>query len=307
MFAPLYPEGGWAWFVRTPEDAEHADWTELVSRALGPGADVRADVSRVQHWVMNAFVAERFRHGRTLLAGDAAHAMPIVGGLGMNAGIADVHNLCWKLAGVLHGWAGPNLLDTYETERQPVAHQTLEQAVTNTQLMLQVQNRRRDQLHAGEAAPDRIELPWSDRFFAQLGLVLGVTYHSDAVLTDNSTPYAPPAPPDTGSTDYVPTAKPGHRMPHLWLTHDRSTLDAVGEWFTLLTPDPAHWEQRTTTPWPLRIETLPDEHIDVCGLRPHGALLIRPDGHIGACWRDRPPGDFALHRALTAITGSASS
>jgi 2-polyprenyl-6-methoxyphenol hydroxylase-like FAD-dependent oxidoreductase len=53
---------------------------------------VRADIVRIQHWVMNAFVAERFRHGRILLSGDAAHAMPIVGGLGMNAGIADVHN-----------------------------------------------------------------------------------------------------------------------------------------------------------------------------------------------------------------------
>jgi hypothetical protein len=56
---------------------------------------------------MNAFVAERFRHGRTLLTGDAAHALPIVGGPGMNTGIADVYNLCWKRAGVLRGWAEP--------------------------------------------------------------------------------------------------------------------------------------------------------------------------------------------------------
>lgn len=299
-FAPLYPEGGWAWFVPTPQDAARADWSDLVSRALGSGADVRAEVVRVQHWVMNAFVAERFGHGRILLAGDAAHAIPIIGGLGMNAGVCDVHNLCWKLAGVLHGWAGPGLLETYETERQPVAHRTLRQAVANTRLMLQVENRRRDQLRTGEAASARIELPWSDRYFAQLGLVLGVTYHSDAVLTDSG---APSEPADSG-TDYVPTARPGHRMPHLWLTPNRSTLDAFGEWFTLLTPDPTHWQQQTTAPWPLRIETLPDEHTDRCGLRPSGALLIRPDGHIGARWRNRPPGDSTLHHALTAITRS---
>lgn len=300
LFAPLYPEGGWAWFVPTPKDAARADWSGLVSRALGPGADVQVDVLRVQHWVMNAFVAERFRHGRVLLTGDAAHAVPVVGGLGMNAGIADVHNLCWKLAGVLHGWAGPSLLETYETERQPVAHQTLHQAVANTQLMLQMQNRRRDQLQTSAAAPTHIELPWSDRYFAQLGLVLGVTYHSDSVLTDDSTP---PEPSDIG-TDYVPTAKPGHRMPHLWLTHNRSTLDAFGEWFTLLTPDPTHWEQQTTAPCPLHIETLPNEHTDLCGLGPHGALLIRPDGHISARWPDRPPSDSTLHHALTTITRS---
>ncbi|MFE1773286.1 FAD-dependent monooxygenase [Streptomyces sp. NPDC059008] len=301
-FLPLYPEGGWAWFAPTPEDPARADWPGFVQRALGPGAGVRAEVLRVQHWVMNAFVAERFGHGRILLAGDAAHAIPILGGLGMNAGVADAHNLCWKLAGVLHGWAGPGLLESYETERRPVAHQTLRQAVANTQLLLQVQDRRRAQLRSGEVTPTRIELPWSEEFFAQLGLVLGVSYRSDAVLGDHGTP---PEPSDSG-TDYLPTAEPGRRMPHLWLTPDSSTLDTLGEWFTLLTPDPVHWERQATatTPWPLRIEPLPHEHLDLCGLRPHGALLVRPDGHIGARWRDRPPSAATLHHALTAITRS---
>ncbi|MCF3131400.1 FAD-dependent monooxygenase [Streptomyces olivochromogenes] len=298
-FAPVHPEGDWAWFGPTPDDAAHTDWSALVSRALGPGADVRAKVVRAQHWVMNASVAERFRQGRILLAGDAAHAVPIIGGLGMNAGLADVHNLCWKLAGVLQGWAGPGLLETYEAERRPVAHRTLHQAVANTHLMVQVLNRRHEQLRNGEAAPARVELPWSERYFAQLGLVLGVTYRSAAVLTGHTTP---PEPSGDG-TDYVPSAEPGHRMPHLWLTRDRSTLDALGEWFTLLTPDPVHWGQHTTVGRPLRIEPLPAEHTDLCGLGPRGALLVRPDGHIAARWPDPPPADAPLRDALAALTG----
>jgi hypothetical protein len=255
-------------------------------------------VLRVQHWVVNAFVAERFGHGRILLAGDAAHAIPPAGGLGMNVGLADVHNLCWKLAGVLHGWAGPGLLETYAPERQPVAHQNLRQAVANAQIMVQAQNRRRDQLQAGEAPQAQIEVPWSDRYFAQLGLVLGVRYHSGAVLTDDSTS------PELGEpgTDYVPTAQPGHRLPHLWLSRDRSTLDALGEWFTLLTPDPAYWVRHAGAPWPLRIEALPAEHTGSFGLRAHGALLVRPDGHVGARWPDRPPSDATLHQALARLT-----
>ncbi|GAA0394070.1 FAD-dependent monooxygenase [Streptomyces luteireticuli] len=296
LFAPLYPEGGWAWFAPTPDDPERVDWPERVSRALGTGTAVRADVVRVQHWVMNACVADRFRHGRILLAGDAAHAIPIVGGLGMNAGVADAHNLCWKLAGVLHGWADPGLLDTYEEERRPVAHRTLRQAVANTRLMLDVQRRRREQLRTGEAVPGRLELPWSDRYFAQLGLVLGVTYRSAAVRTDGGTP------PDSG-TDYVPIAEPGRRMPHFPLAHHRSTLDVLGTWFTLLTPDPSRWEGQSTAPWPLRVEPLPHEHADACGLGPHGALLVRPDGHIAARWRGGPPDGSALR---TALTGPAS-
>ncbi|MFD4870476.1 FAD-dependent monooxygenase [Streptomyces sp. NPDC058412] len=318
-FLPLYPEGGWAWLAPTPEDPDRADWADLVSRALGSGPGsgpgVRADVVRVQHWVMNAFVAERFHHDRILLAGDAAHAMPVIGGLGMNTGLSDVHNLCWKLAGVLHGWAGSSLLETYATEREPVAHLTLRQAVANTRLMFQAQSLRQEQLSSGESAPVHVELPWSDRYFAQLGLVLGVAYRSAAVLVDGSPP--PPEPPEPSDlsdlsepsdvgTDYVPTAEPGHRMPHFWRAPDRSTLDAFGEWFTLLTPDPTRWERQTPAPWPLRVETLAAEHAELCGLSADGALLVRPDGHIGARWPGRPPNDSALVRALAAVTGSTA-
>lgn len=310
-FAPLYPEGGWAWFGPTPEDPADADWPALLQRALGPGDGVRADVLRVQHWVMNAFVAERLRRGRILLAGDAAHAVPVFGGMGMNAGLADVHNLCWKLAGVLRGWAGPGVLDTYEPERLPVAGRTLRRTVANTRRALDVQGRRREQCASGEPGvrSDEIELPWSEGFFAQLGLVLGVSYRSGAVLgagaddgddadardTDDA---------DARDTDYVPTAEPGHRMPHLWLTRERSTLDAFGTWFTLLTADPALWARQSAGSWPLRVEPLTGEHAQRCGLTAHGALLVRPDGHIGARWPGRPPGASALHDALTTITSA---
>jgi putative polyketide hydroxylase len=146
-----------------------------------------------------------------------------------------------------------------------------------------------NQVQNNDTAQTQIELPWSEQYFAQLGLVLGVNYHRTQ-----------PESSDTG-TDYIPTAEPGHRMPHLWLTSDRSTLDAIGEWFTLLTPDPDHW--KTTTAWPLHIEPLPSEHADRYDLGPQGALLIRPDGHIGARWPDHLPGDSTLDQVLTTITG----
>ena len=270
---PLYPEGGWAWIGQVPEGAEHR---EVVARAIG--ADVPIEVARVQNWVVNAFVAEHFRNGRILLAGDAAHAIPPAGGLGLNVGLADVHNLCWKLAGVLGGWAEPNLLDSYEAERQPVAQLNLRHAVANAQLMMQAGQRRAEQVQTGEVDGE-IELPWSESYSAQLSLVLGVAYGSGA---------AEPG------TDYVPTTLPGHRMPHLELDSGRSTLDALGEWFTVFTEDPAGWTEQTA-PWPVRIERLTGAD---------GTLLVRPDGHIAARWNKGPAEGDELWRAQQTISES---
>ncbi|MFB7547059.1 FAD-dependent monooxygenase [Streptomyces sp. NPDC056154] len=74
---------------------------------------------------VNERLADRYRVGRVLLAGDAAHVYSVAGGLGMNTGIQDAYNLGWKLARVVTGRADPGLLDTYEEERLPVASWTL--------------------------------------------------------------------------------------------------------------------------------------------------------------------------------------
>lgn len=301
FFCPVYPEGGWAWVSNVPGERAPADWAELASQAIGPGEDAHVEVIRVQPWVVNAFVAERIRHGRVLLAGDAAHAVPPAGGLGMNAGIGDVHNLCWKLAGVLAGWAAPDLLETYAAERLPVAYRTLDQAVANSRLMAQAQQRRHAQLQEDATSSGEIELPWSEQYFAQLGLVLGVTYRSAAVLAGEDAAL------DSG-TDYIPTAEPGHRMPHLWLAGDRSTLDAMGEWFTVFTPDRWLWKQQRSGAYPVHFESLTAEQAERCRLGRHGALLVRPDGHIAAVWSGRPPRADLLHAALTTVNcpGSAA-
>ncbi|HZZ46456.1 MAG TPA: FAD-dependent monooxygenase [Pseudonocardia sp.] len=300
LIAPLYPEGGWAWFGPMPEPGagEGIDWQGVIYRALGPDGDTGIEVRRVQQWTMNAFVAQRCGQGRVLLAGDAVHAIPPVGGMGLNTGVADVHNLCWKLAGVLHGWAAPSLLESYQAERLPVAHHTLRQAVANSQLAAQAQVARRAQLQDDPGTPARVELPWSRRYFAQLGLVLGCAYRSDAVLSDGA-----PEPSDPGE-DYLATAEPGHRMPHLWLTSDRSTLDSLGEWFTVLTPAPAWWDRQDAGPYPLRIEALSDEAAQLWGLGARGALLVRPDGYIGARWSDHRPGHRTLREALAELVGT---
>jgi 2-polyprenyl-6-methoxyphenol hydroxylase-like FAD-dependent oxidoreductase len=124
------------WFQAGPErDADGAvvepsleSFQRLVDRhARIPGV-VLSNAALLSTYRVNVRMADRYRVGRVLLAGDAAHVHPIAGGLGMNTGIQDAANLGWKLALVTGGGAGPDLLDTYEEERLPIAAWTLDVA-----------------------------------------------------------------------------------------------------------------------------------------------------------------------------------
>ncbi|MFJ6700204.1 FAD-dependent monooxygenase [Streptomyces sp. NPDC091272] len=122
------------WFQAGPEfDADgdpvppsRESFQRLFDRhARVPGLRL-TDAALLTTYRVNVRMADRFRDGRVLLAGDAAHVHPIAGGLGMNTGIQDAFNLGWKLGAVLSGQAGEGLLGTYEEERLPVAVWTLD-------------------------------------------------------------------------------------------------------------------------------------------------------------------------------------
>jgi 2-polyprenyl-6-methoxyphenol hydroxylase-like FAD-dependent oxidoreductase len=80
-------------------------------------------------------LAERYRVGRVLLAGDAAHVHPPIGGQGLNLGLQDAFNLGWKLAAQVRGWAPAELLDSYQAERRPVAADVLDNARAQTEML----------------------------------------------------------------------------------------------------------------------------------------------------------------------------
>lgn len=234
---------------------------ELVRAALG---DDSVPLEFKHRWFFQptALVADAFRVGRVFLAGDAAHLTTPFGALGMNCGIADVHNLAWKLAGVLQGWAGPALLDTYETERRPVAIATVEASIL------------RESISSG---PPRS---------AFSGVTLGYGYESAAVIPDGtSAPEVPDA-----IHDYLPTARPGHRAPHVWIEPNRrtSTLDLFGDGFVLLVDRDK--DDAIDTDVPLRTAVLAgDQWRSEYGIDPGGAVLVRPDGHVA--WRAAQPVD----------------
>ncbi|GAB3908924.1 FAD-dependent monooxygenase [Kibdelosporangium lantanae] len=113
---------------------------DSIRRVLGADVPFRAPEYEGPHLLRrltggNTRIAERYRDGRVFLVGDAAHVHPGIGGPGLNLGMQDGANLAWKLAAVLAGWAPAGLLDTYETERRPLAERVVTQTMAQTALI----------------------------------------------------------------------------------------------------------------------------------------------------------------------------
>lgn len=261
---------------------------ELVHAALGT-ADVPVTIENVMPWQSTADIAERFQEGRVFLAGDSAHVMPPYGGFGGNTGIADAQNLAWKLALVVRGQAGPELLDTYEPERQPVGAFTVEQAYSRYVT--------RSAQYLGQSGMQKLE--------NDLNIELGYCYRSTAVRAEAAGGPAHENPRDS-------RGRPGTRAPHLFIEHlgrRISTLDLFGRNFVLAAgAEGRAWcESAETAGRELNIE-LDVQRIeaeafpDAYGITASGAALVRPDGFVA--WR-APSADGAssavLVRELRAV------
>jgi putative polyketide hydroxylase len=290
-----------------PADPTREQAVAAIRAAVGdPGLDVALE--DIATYRVSALNADSYRDGRVFLAGDAAHVLPPTGGMGMNSGIQDVHNLVWKLAFVLGGAAEPRLLDTYESERRPVAESNLAWSLGNGKRFAEI----REALVAADGdLIDELMAAQKDHISA-LGQDLGFAYAAGAVVPDGT-----PEPPFSPAR-YQPTARPGHRAPAVWLGFgaDRgNTLDLFDRALTLLAgADGWSWTAaaRSVTgdaDWlrALRIGSgaLHDAGADLhtaYGISRTGAVLVRPDGHVA--WRraDGPDDPVAeLRSVLTSL------
>jgi putative polyketide hydroxylase len=217
----------------------------------------------------------------------------------------------WKLAHCVHGTARWPLLETYNTERRPVAQQITTQSLQNS---INVGRIFAAAVAGGDGAMSTEEvLVASRRYGNHLGVEFGTYYDSPAVVGDGTTPPVV----DDSYTDYVQSATPGCRAPHVWLGRadaDLSTHDLIGSGFTLLAgPAGAAWAASaadTSRDLGVQIDTytigragLRDigNFTTAYGIGDDGAVLVRPDGHIG--WRSphAPVGGTDLTSVLCQI------
>jgi 2-polyprenyl-6-methoxyphenol hydroxylase-like FAD-dependent oxidoreductase len=248
-----------------------------VREALG-APDLAVEIENVQRWNASADWAERFQEGRVFITGDAAHVMPPTGGFGGNTGVADAHNLAWKIAAVLRGTAGEELLQTYDPERRPVGELTTEQAYTRYVLRLD------PELGKEDIQP----------FVPDPPIELGYVYRSAAIVPEDDTDDALFENPDE------PSGRPGTRAPHISLD-GRSTLDLFGRDFVVLSAaEPWCGAARDAGLDAHRLEA--PAFAELYGTGAGGAVLVRPDGFIA--WRAREAADDAeglLRNALAQV------
>ncbi|WP_116040326.1 FAD-dependent oxidoreductase [Amycolatopsis palatopharyngis] len=317
-----------------PEVTED-DALRIVRNLVGdPGLDV--EITGISLWGNNEQYATSLHRSRVFCAGDAVHKHPPSNGLGSNTSIQDSYNLAWKVAVVLNGHAGPGLLDTYTTERAPVARQIvlranksarefgglfealgLDMAETADQLAARIEERK-DNSPAGAAkrAAVREAMELKNYEFNAHGVEMGQRYESTAVVSDGT---ARPEPTRDPELYYEQSTYPGVRLPHAWVgdnerkysTHD---LAPYGR-FTVITgitgeawvaaaknaADRLGVPVETVVIGPGRAVT--DLYFDwagLCGVAKDGSVLVRPDKHVG--WRCHNLSADPEAELMTALT-----
>jgi len=272
------PDQGESYEAFTPERCQY-----LVEKAIGqPGMPVK--ILDVTHWQPAEDVAEQFQKGRVFLVGDAAHTMPGYKGLGLNTAVQSAQNLAWKLAAVIGGQAGPELLATYKTERHPVGRFAAHQSLTGP---------------AAAELPEGVKSglrPEDDQplFYP----MVGYRYRSQAIVSDDSSSSEQ----EIALLDRLElTGIPGSRMPHLWLGRQGqriSTLDLLDGRFVLLAgPGGAPWQKvapEVAAAFGIKLSAYrvgsSGDLLDLeigwqakMGVSAEGAMLVRPDGFVA--WR----------------------
>ncbi|WP_306335073.1 monooxygenase [Streptomyces sp. KL118A] len=243
-------------------------------------------------------LAERYRSGRVLVAGDAAHIHFPAGGQGLNTGLQDAMNLGWKLAAAINGWAPADLLDSYEEERRPVGRAVTENTAVQlllTELTL-TPRYERPATALRTLLDELLGIQDVNRLLADRVSALSTAYTSprpDAhPLTGRRMPDIELNTADSKNTRVHELLSPAHFVLIDFAEHDggqaQSTRNEEG-------PRPPHLTTATASPNATRDDL-------------HGAteILVRPDGHIA--WATRTT-DAATRRAerteaLTAWTGS---
>ena len=267
---------------------------QILHHAIGRD-DHEIEIRHVLPWTLMSEVADRYRMERVFLVGDAAHRFPPTGGLGLNTGLQDAHNLAWKIAAVERGWASATLLDSYHVERHAVATTNSAQSYKNAQRILKLQAAlKADGADDAGALLRRLHDPVAQADIQRQ--VANQREHFDSLALQLGFVYGPEGSEFQDVSDFQPRLLVGGRMPHAWLEQDGRViplLDLLDDRrFTLLVGQRhANDLDNVKSPLPALVTVVAEgvNFSDPQGslrrftnLAAGDAILVRPDGHVAA-------------------------
>jgi len=286
---PLDSDGMWYFHgVPVPKGADPDSWDDIRRLLyLCVGEEFPVEYVSGGKWVTHSLLAPVMQHDRVFVVGDAAHLMPPTGGFGMNLGLLDAVDLGWKLAAVLRGWGGPNLLPTYSVERHAANRWVVDAQEKNNAVLSQdlYQDGMEDPGPEGDKARERVShmiRTEKHEEFASLGCQLGYRYEASPIVVSDGSAWPP-----VSQSMYVPSAHPGCLAPHHWLDDGRSLYDLFGREFTALSlgdaGDEAERIARSAAERGLPLEVVTLNLAALRELYEADLVLIRPDQHVA--WR----------------------
>jgi 2-polyprenyl-6-methoxyphenol hydroxylase-like FAD-dependent oxidoreductase len=254
-------------------------------------------------WRPSFLLADGYRDGRVLLAGDSAHQMFPTGGYGMNSGIADAVDAAWKIAALILGFGGSHLLDSYEVERRPVGLRNMHTSRRHLGVHIQAGQ----MLREGRPLEDIGSFIDAERGENEyVGIELGYRYNDSCIVCHESD-----SEPSWRPQEYLPTTWPGGRPPSVVLGDGKAAMpifDLFGPWFTLVDfagdgRADALLDAATAQGLPVRHSVVTDRAVRELWER--DLVLIRPDQHVA--WRGNrlPPNPGAVVRRVGGMPSVA--
>ena len=315
LLVTLNDKGDYAFHFALPPTATDEDMREKCRDAkhyvlAAIGRNVEVEIVEANEYKMHALVATKYREGRVLLAGDAAHQWLPAGGLGLNTGYQDASNLGWKLTAMVKEWGGPNLLDSYQIEQRPLADKSRRYALRFDEVAINPVLR--SFILSIHSIPiiSRIfslfaSLNTRDVFIAGNYIILG-HQHSDSnvVMHEYENVDTRVKTAKQSTSEFHASSLPGCRAPHIVLPEHATIHDILGKGFVLLaiggleTDCENLQEHMKCRGVPFKVRAYP-KFPDLLHLYECKYYLFRPDGII--CWRSysQPSSSEAQHIVST--------
>lgn len=266
---------------------------QFAYKMVGCEFDMR--VVSVMPWIRSELVAERYHSGRVFLCGDACHRTSPTAGLGMNTGIGDAVDLSWKLAALIEGWGGDQLVSSYGAERIPIAQRFTQFSTGNLSTMkgAMAGGPLLDDTNEGRETRRRLRKYFDEglrREWFSLNMHLGNRYTTSPIIA-----YDEPEDPAVVDAEYHEaiiynqTSRPGGRAPHAWMRDGRSTLDLFGNGFVLVSFSKTDHQagkdafERAAHTYNVPFMSVLIEQPEIANLYDRRFVLVRPDGHVA--WR----------------------